>query len=299
MTRLTVNGRNYNVAIEGTGIPLVLLHGFTGSAANWEEVAAFLSLTYTVIAIDLPGHGCSDAPADPDLYRIELVAADLALLFERLAACPVNLLGYSMGGRLALYMARHYPELIRSLVLESASPGLADPRARDERRASDDALARRIEQDGLPAFVDYWESIPLFASQQRLPEATRQQLRAQRLTSNPVGLANSLRGMGTGQQPSLWEDLPLIQQPTLLLAGELDDKFVGIARAMGERLPHAQVQIMPGVGHTIHLEMPEAYLMQVLMFVHMAQFAPSVKDDAVCPTPSLHLTPAVGRAAAR
>ena len=299
MTRLTVNGLNYNVVIRGSGIPLVMLHGFTGSGTNWQAAADELSLTYTVITIDLPGHGRSDAPADPARYRMEAVAADLALLFERLAACPVNLLGYSMGGRLALYMARHYPELIRSLVLESASPGLADPRARDERRASDDALARRIEQDGLPAFVDYWESIPLFASQQRLPEATRQQLRAQRLTSNPVGLANSLRGMGTGQQPSLWEDLALVRQPVLLLAGELDAKFVNIARAMGERLPRAQVQIMPGAGHTIHLETPEVYLMQVLMFVHVAQLLPSEKDNPACRTPSMNLTPPLVRAAAR
>lgn len=292
MTRLTVNDVNYNVQVQGSGIPLVMLHGFTGSHANWDDLAAQLSGAYTVITIDLLGHGKSDAPEDPERYRMERVAADLAKLFQALTACPVNLLGYSMGGRLALYMARHYPELVRSLVLESASPGLADPRARQDRRASDAQLAARIEAGGIPGFVDYWENIPLFASQRTLPADVRDTLRTNRLDNRPAGLANSLRGMGTGQQPSLWDELALIRQPTLLMAGALDEKFVGIAHRMTERMPHGRRHIVPNVGHTVHLEAPQAFLMQVMMFVHGAQLIQPEEDALVCPNPLLSLAAA-------
>lgn len=289
MTRLTINDCNYNVEMRGSGIPLVLLHGFTGSGINWRALRDQLCWTYTVITVDLLGHGRSDAPPDPARYAMARAAADLAQLFQVLTASPVNLLGYSMGGRLALYMARHYPDLVRSLVLESASPGLADPRARHERRQRDEQLARRIEQDGIPAFVDYWENIPLFASQRTLPSDVRQQLRDQRLTNRPRGLANSLRGMGTGQQPSLWEELAHIDQPTLLLAGARDPKFANIARQMGQRLPHAQLSIVPDAGHTIHLEAPQTFQMQVLMFVHTVQFITFEEEQQTCPKPSTSL----------
>lgn len=292
MTRLTVNDVNYNVQVQGSGIPLVMLHGFTGSHANWDDLALRLSATFTVITIDLLGHGKSDAPADPDRYRMEHVAADLAKLFQALVACPVNLLGYSMGGRLALYMARHYPELVRSLVLESASPGLADSHARAERRASDAQLAARIEAEGIPAFVDYWENISLFASQRALPSDVQAALRTQRLDNRSTGLANSLRGMGTGQQPSLWDELALVRQPVLLMAGALDEKFVGIAHRMAARLPHARTLIVPDAGHTVHLEAPQAFLMQVLMFIHSVQFSAPGEEVIACPTPLLSLAAA-------
>lgn len=293
MTRLTVNGCNYNVEVRGSGIPLVLLHGFTGSTLNWRPLINELSWPYTVIAIDLLGHGRSDAPPDPQWYTIERAAADLARLIQVLTACPVNLLGYSMGGRLALYFTRHYPELVKSLVLESASPGLADPVARQARRESDERLAQRIEREGIPAFVNYWEKLPLFASQQSLPAGIRKQLRSQRLQNRPHGLANSLRGMGTGQQPSLWDDLAAIWQPTLLLAGASDEKYATIARQMRERMPHARLQIIPNVGHTVHLEAPQAFEMQVIMFVHTVQFMEFDKDTVPCPTPSMSLAAAV------
>ena len=163
-------------------------------------------------------------------------------------------------------------------MLESASPGLADPWARGQRRASDARLAHRIEQEGVAAFVDYWENIPLFASQQALPAETRAQLRSQRLQNRAHGLANSLRGMGTGQQPSLWEDLAAIRQPTLLLAGASDAKYVGIAHQMHARLSHARLHIVPEAGHAIHLEAPRAFEMQVLMFVHTVQFMDDDED---------------------
>jgi 2-succinyl-6-hydroxy-2,4-cyclohexadiene-1-carboxylate synthase len=173
-----------------------------------------------------------------------------------------------MGGRLALYLAVTYPHLINKLILESASPGLAEPAARAARVHSDEALADQIERDGIGAFVEYWARIPLFASQQRLPVALRQRLRDQRLQNRPHGLANSLRGMGTGVQPSLWDRLSALTVPVLLLTGEDDDKFDAIAQQMATRLPNARHQTIPQAGHTIHLEQPEAYWATVGAFLN-------------------------------
>jgi 2-succinyl-6-hydroxy-2,4-cyclohexadiene-1-carboxylate synthase len=130
---------------------------------------------------------------------------------------------------------------------------------RQARREADEALARRIEEEGVEAFVAFWETLPLFASQARLREETRRELRARRLRNRPEGLAGSLRGMGTGSQPSLWERLGELQPRTLLIAGELDEKFCSINRRMAAAIPGAQLHIAPGAGHTVHLEQPEWY----------------------------------------
>ena len=270
MAFTTINGVRYHFGIEGTGSRLVLLHGFSGSAENWTPLVANLCKHHRVLSIDLLGHGQTDAPEEPQRYRMEHAAADLIALIDEVISEPCHLLGYSMGGRLALYTAIHYSQWFTTLILESASPGLATEAERIVRRQRDNELADRIERDGIVAFVDYWEQIPLFTSQRHLSEEYRARLRAQRLQNHPMGLANSLRGMGTGVQPSLWERLPELKMPTLLLAGELDTKFVGIAQQMYDLMPVVQLQIIRDAGHTIHLETPEPYSEVVLRFLATA-----------------------------
>jgi len=272
--RLLVNGVRYHVELRGTPPTahkpiLVLLHGFTGSAAGWgAHLDAFAASGLPVIALDLPGHGASDAPADPARYALERTREDIPAALAQLGVAPGQavLLGYSMGGRVALCAA--FSGFLRALVLESASPGLATERERAERRASDEALAARIERAGVPAFVDEWERLPLFASQAALPADTRAALRAERLRNSPAGLANSLRSAGTGVQPSLWERLPDLAIPTLLLSGALDAKFTAIAERMAAALPRAGLRVVPGAGHAIHLEQPSVFDALVLEFVN-------------------------------
>jgi 2-succinyl-6-hydroxy-2,4-cyclohexadiene-1-carboxylate synthase len=265
---LSVNGINLGVVQYGdrntARATLVLLHGFTGSAIGWRDIMTDLATRgLYIVALDMLGHGQSDAPADVERYSIEhcqedILAALQALGIERGEAV---LLGYSMGGRIALYCA--FSDYFRALILESASPGLATLAERQQRQASDEALAVRIERDGVEAFIDYWEKIPLFASQQQLSTERGEELRLQRLSNRATGLANSLRGVGTGIQPGLYTRLPTLDLPVLLLAGELDSKFCTIARQMESQLPQARLQIILDAGHTIHLELPEVFVTSV------------------------------------
>lgn len=250
-----------------TANTILLLHGFTGSGASWDDLAASVrDAGYRVLAPDLPGHG-ANLPDDPADYTMEAAAAQLAGLLRAETTGPVHLLGYSMGGRLALYFALHHPALTRSLLLESASPGLATAEERAARRTSDEALATRIEQEGIPAFVAFWESLPLWKSQERLSDETRLRLHEKRLCNDACGLAQSLRRMGTGAQPNLWPRLAEIQLPALMLVGAEDAKFVDIGQRMAERMPRAKLDIIPGAGHTIHLEQPRAFRQTLLRFL--------------------------------
>jgi len=171
---------------------------------------------------------------------------------------PADVVGYSMGGRLALHLAVTRPEAVRRLVLVGASPGLRTEDERAERRALDAARAAEIAAD-LPGFVERWYRMPLFD----LPEDLRQQLTADRIVHNDaVGLGRSLAGMGTGAQPSHWDDLAGISAPTLAVAGARDAKFVRLAAAMAEAGGFATATV-PGVAHLVPAEAPAA-LAQIL-----------------------------------
>jgi 2-succinyl-6-hydroxy-2,4-cyclohexadiene-1-carboxylate synthase len=171
-----------------------------------------------------------------------------------------------MGGRLALAGAVLRPSRVSSLILESASPGLAGEGERRGRTRADEALAEGILRGGMEAFVDQWMGLPLFATQGKLPPHVRAATRERKLRNRPEALAACLRGMGTGAQPSFWEALPNIDIPTLLLAGEEDQKFTQVARNMAEGIPGAELRLMPKAGHAIHLENPFAWLAAVLTF---------------------------------
>jgi 2-succinyl-6-hydroxy-2,4-cyclohexadiene-1-carboxylate synthase len=265
--QLYINDIKLNVELEGSGRPLLLLHGFTGSAATWSPHTARFAPRFRTIASDLIGHGRSDSPRDPARYRMERCVADLLALLDALDVERASVLGYSMGGRVALHLAAAAPERVPTLVLESSSPGIADAAERRARVAADEALAESVERDGLAAFVEHWERLPLFASQAALPDVTRARLRAQRLQNDVRGLANSLRGMGAGRQEPLWEQLPTLDIPALLIAGELDAKYCAIVRRMAAALPAARTVIVPNAGHAVHLEQPHVFMENVLEFL--------------------------------
>ncbi|WP_213423593.1 2-succinyl-6-hydroxy-2,4-cyclohexadiene-1-carboxylate synthase [Bhargavaea massiliensis] len=240
------------------GEPLVLLHGFTGSSASWTVFADELG-AFRLIMPDLTGHGETEAPEAPGRYAMAEQVADLDALFTRLGLARFSLLGYSMGGRIAIGYAAAHPEKVSRLILESTSPGLRTEEERLERRESDGKLAAFIEREGIRAFTDRWENVPLFASQKQLPAHVKQRVRNGRLGNDPAGLAGSLRGIGTGSQPSYWESLERYGMPVTLITGALDNKYVNIAKDMSRRLPDVHHVNVPDAGHTVHVENPARF----------------------------------------
>ena len=251
----------------GEGPPVVLLHGFTGSALAWGDVASRLARRRRVIAFDLPGHGAAPIPHDPEEARLPDVASALVRALAALGVEAADWVGYSLGARTALQVAVTQPEAVRALVLESGSPGIADSLERAARAEADARLADAIERDGLERFVDAWLAQPLFASQAHLPPDVRARERARRLGGRTSGYAFSLRAMGTGTQQPLWERLAGVRIRTLLLAGALDVKYCALAHAMAAALPDARVAIVRGAGHAVHLERPDAWLDEVEPFL--------------------------------
>ncbi|MDO8681415.1 MAG: 2-succinyl-6-hydroxy-2,4-cyclohexadiene-1-carboxylate synthase [Acidobacteriota bacterium] len=261
------DGLLLHVALSGAGPPLVLLHGFTGSTETWAPLRVPLGAAHSVIAVDLPGHGRSTAPADSRRYALNRFADDLARVLDAVTIECVALLGYSMGGRAALRFALSHGDRVAALVLESTSPGISDPVRRNERLASDNALADAIERDGIQAFVERWEKLPLWESQRAMSDATRARLRAQRLANQPRGLANSLRGAGAGADLPVLDLLRAIRAPTLLVAGALDAPYVESARLLETSIPDVQMIVVPEAGHAVHLERPSEAVAATIGFL--------------------------------
>ncbi|MEQ8718151.1 MAG: 2-succinyl-6-hydroxy-2,4-cyclohexadiene-1-carboxylate synthase [Acidimicrobiales bacterium] len=252
----------------GHGGPVVvLLHGFTGSAAAMEPLAVPLRRTHRVLSVDLVGHGGSAVPDDTSAYSTEAVARHLVGLFEALELGDVVLVGYSMGGRIALTLACSRPDLVAGLVTIGATAGLTDPLARAERRASDAALADDIERDGLEAFVDRWMALPLFATQASLGPQALARIRDQKLLNSPEGLARSLRGGGTGSMAPLHDRLARLDTPALFLAGGLDAKYRAIAHELAQLTPAGEARVIDRAGHAAHLERPVDVARSVATFV--------------------------------
>jgi 2-succinyl-6-hydroxy-2,4-cyclohexadiene-1-carboxylate synthase len=238
-------GRPLHHVTEGAAAAgrVVLVHGFTQTQAAWEPVATRLRDRWRLVRVDLPGHGGSAG-----------VRAGFAEAAGLLGECGgrAAYVGYSLGGRLCLRLALDRPELVRALVLLGASPGIADPAARAQRRAADESLAAGIERDGVAAFLDRWLAGPLFAT---LPPA-RAGL-PDRLANTPAGLASALRLLGAGAQAPLWDRLAGLRCPTLLVAGALDGKFAALAAEMAAAIGlAARRALVPGAGHAVHLERP-------------------------------------------
>ena len=254
MTRIAADGVHYNVRTDGSGPPLLLIHGFTGRGANWLPLLPELRRVATTITVDLLGHGNSDSPPDPARHAVERQAADIAAILRRLRLSPAAAMGYSMGARVALRLALAAPAVVSRLILESPSAGIADPDVRVARRASDEELARLAERDGIEAFVAHWESLPIFASESALPPETRAHYHADRLRCRPAGLAASLRGAGQGSMESLHGRLEFVTAPTLVIAGELDGVGRARARDIAAAIRGADLAVVEAAGHAPHRE---------------------------------------------
>ncbi len=231
---------------------VTLLHGFTLTAASWDELVAKMPAGWNWIAPDLRGHGRAQvAPSTMDDC-----AADLVALWNHLGVERSHVVGYSMGGRLALHLAVRLPDRVRSLFTIGAHAGL-ESAARERRRRADEALAERIEQEGLDRFIEYWEALPMFAGVARRGAEFTSGLHRLRLSNQPAGLASSLRGMGAGAMEPLWEELGRLSVPSTFVAGDQDSAFLSAGRRMAESVHDSRVRSVIDSGHAAHFERPD------------------------------------------
>jgi 2-succinyl-6-hydroxy-2,4-cyclohexadiene-1-carboxylate synthase len=230
-------------------VRLVLVPGFTQTASAWDAVRAHLLSDIDAGAVDIP----------TGLGFVESAAAIGAEAGRAVYA------GYSMGGRLCLRLALDRPDLVRGLVLISASAGIADDGERAARRDADEQLAREIERDGVDAFLDRWLRQPLFAT---LP-AEAAGLDARRAGNTVATLTHALRALGPGTQEPLWDRLGELEPPLVPVAGTLDEKYVDIAFEMARAVGRdVHPVLIGGAGHAVHLEQPEAVASLLRRVVH-------------------------------
>jgi 2-succinyl-6-hydroxy-2,4-cyclohexadiene-1-carboxylate synthase len=219
-----------------TAVPAVLLHGFAGTARHWERV------TDDALALEL-------ADADP------LSTEGVAGLIAARAPERFTLAGYSMGGRLALHAALALPDRVSRLVLISTSAGIEDAGERERRRAADEELADEIERNGIEWFVERWQAVALFAED---PPWVAEEVAREERRCAPATLAACLRALGSGAMVPMWDRLGELAMPVAILAGERDTKYVAAAERLASAIPNAELTIVPGAGHRLALEAPDA-----------------------------------------
>ncbi len=249
----------------------LLLHGFTGAGVDW---AVWPEDGPAALAPDLPGHGRSPDPSGD-------FQAETRRLLAALPAGTQHLVGYSLGGRIALSLLAAAPGRFRTATIVSAHPGLFMDAQRDGRRTLDRRWIDLLDTRGLAAFVDTWEQQPLFASQSRLPPALLAEQRRRRLVQRPDGLAANLACFGLAEMPDTWPALRRWRGRLGWMAGALDDKFVAIAERVCRERPATQVRIVPDVGHNLLLEAPEAVIATALAGLEAA-----ADDEAECVPPN-------------
>ena len=261
-------------ACRESAVPLILLHGFAQSSASWNATASELAATgRPVYALDLVGHGGSERPANPRAYALD-AQGEALLAFARVIADAEGVrpavLGYSMGGRVTLAALHSDPRAFSAVILEAAGFGSATQAEREAAAKRDAACATRLRADGLEAFMDFWEQLPLFASQREPPDV-RERLRAGRMANDAEALARTFEQAGQHVMPSRAETLETLAvlraggTPLLYLAGERDEKYRVLAAQAAEA--GAVMRVVPGAGHNAHLEAPAAFVQEVSLFL--------------------------------
>lgn len=256
---IDINDVKYNVKLLGQGEPIwFLLHGFMGSLHDFDKIAPHLP--GTVLVPDLLGHGLSTSQIPSSRFTVIRQVKDLISLTSHFKISKLNLVGYSMGGRLALSLSLKYPQVISHLFLESSTAGIENKQARQLRQQHDSGLVKKLQTIPLKAFVKQWASQPLFNSQTKLPLDLQEQIELQRKNQDAQGLVGSLKSFGTGVMPNFWPQLSKCQIPITLICGFRDQKFRKITLKMAQRFPHVKRMVIPKAGHNVHLEKPQQYI---------------------------------------
>jgi 2-succinyl-6-hydroxy-2,4-cyclohexadiene-1-carboxylate synthase len=241
-----------------TGRPvLILLHGLNMDSAMWDPVRDDLRHIGQTATVDLLGHGASPAPPEPEAYTFAAYLAYCEEILARLALTSAWWVGFSMGGWIVQRLALERPHLVQGLVLAATHPGMDEKKARAKRREEDLALADGTERNGMDWFFDRFYA--RFPETMALPEAELAALRALRTQNPAIGIANSLRAMGTGLQEPVWDRLNEISVPALVVCGDKDQRNFAAAPRMAALVPRSRLEIIPEAGHALFRQRPREF----------------------------------------
>lgn len=244
---------------------IIFFHGFLGSGLDWEEIIDRISSDFYCLAVDLPGHGKTRVHGSTTAYSMDLFAGSFTKFVKNSNFIDPSLVGYSMGGRFALFLTISVKNLWSAAILESATPGLRNDKQRVERQTKDNKIAVKLEKEKLEDFLNDWYKQPLFHTLEK--SKNLDSIIKQRMNNDPHELAKSLKMMGVGVQPSLWEACRTVNIPILLVAGEFDRKFSNIKRDMKSINSNFKVEIIKNAGHNVHVEESDVFFEQIYKFL--------------------------------
>lgn len=246
---------------------ILFLHGFTGSANDWKDIAEKIDKRFNKIGLDLIGHGKSNSPTNLSFYMIDSIVEQIEESIQMLGLNKIVLCGYSMGGRVALKFALDKQNLLHGLILESASAGIKKKSDRLSRQHNDEELANFIVSNPIEDFITRWLDREIFGTIRRFSNEKIKRIKDEKMKNSRAGLANSLRGYGTGVMPYLGSELITLKIPVFLITGGLDDKFTQINQNIRKLFSSAKHKIIANAGHNTHLEEPVKFVTIVNQFL--------------------------------
>ncbi len=262
----TRDGYGLYAEAHGEGVPLILSCGLCTTHENWRpQVEAFTKAGLRVVLWDFRGHGKSDAPDDPLAYSLEHVVDDLDRVLEWAAPGePAIVGGLSFGGLASLHLALARPERVRALLLVDTGPGFKKPEAQAQWERQVERNASFVENKGMQAFVASRASATSIGLYPERPagRAAAAAIAAQQ----PHGLAHFSRRV-TGPASPVIDQLADIDVPALVIVGEKDTAYLRASEVMTKRMPQARRVLIPGAGHVVNLDEPEAFDREVLGFI--------------------------------
>ena len=276
--KLEVNGVKLNIEVlkelDSNKDTILFLHGFMGCAEDWFPVFEQLPDKYNYAALDIVGHGKSDAPGNLSHYNVDSIISQIKFVKDHLTSKKIILLGYSMGGRIALSYAAFHPDDLKGLILESSSAGIKNDEERQKRYEEDLKLAEYIDSHSLEDFVEMWSDREMFNTQRRFSNDKLKKLKKKKSSGSKIGYANSLRGFSTGIMPPVHDKLKKIPIKILLITGDLDSKFTGINARLVKRFFKAKHKVVRNSGHNTHLEESKRFIEIVLNYLNQLDVPP-------------------------
>jgi pimeloyl-ACP methyl ester carboxylesterase len=256
MPTALLNGIRLYYEVHGQGAPLVLLHGFAGTAESWKPQIPALSARYRLILYDARGHWRSESPKSADAYSHDIAVEDLRALLDHVGAGPTIVGGLSMGGVIALAFYARYPERVRALILCDTGPGFRNPERREEWTRSREKAAELLEREGMAGFArSRYAELDYYTSKEVM------------LQHDPIGLAHVNRKILVIPDARYIDLLPRISVPTLVLVGAEDTDFRAPADYMARKIPGAELAVLERAGHGANVDQPEAFNRAILDFL--------------------------------